>query len=335
VIKKQPVRRTPLATEQESYASSQQFKATPRFRPTGTPGVPLSTPSTAQFLTPGRQIGKQEDIIDLQPGSNQDVHDSIERVDQEIDLEYLFTDTNHDFMVEGPNPKRRRFSSSPVLGSDDQSREEGEDLGDAQGTPPPAVVASPPASRRPVSSTAPRFLTSTQSATQANESTFLKPPRFRPPEPQEQEPSTDPLPDQFSPHRRGQKYVPGGLAAEVRDWLVNIESSIPSSSTTKSGSPWLFRLMVDEISGGGRAGITLVKGRQILTGDTDTMIDSLGIISVILAGEGTSTGLQKNSKVEVGKTVGVRSPVWEVMIDGVKWGVGVDWNVLDGLDINT
>ena len=32
--------------------------------------------------------------------------------------------------------------------------------------------------------------------------------------------------------------------------------------------------------------------------------------------------------VQVGKTVGIKGPVWEVMIDGVKWGVGVDWKVL-------
>lgn len=90
--------------------------------------------------------------------------------------------------------------------------------------------------------------------------------------------------------------------------------------------------MVDEISGGGRTGFTLVRGQQVLSGDVDTMIDSLGIVSVILAGEGTSTGLQRSSKVEVGKTVGIKSPVWEVVIEGEKWGVGVDWTVLGGLE---
>jgi hypothetical protein len=122
------------------------------------------------------------------------------------------------------------------------------------------------------------------------------------------------------------------LAAEVRDWLVNIESSIPPSSTAKKDGAWRLRLMVDEISGGGRTGFTLVRGRQVLSGDVDTMIDSLGIVSVILAGEGTSAGLQRSSKVEVGKTVGIKSPVWEVVIEGEKCGVGVDWTVLGGLE---
>jgi hypothetical protein len=38
--------------------------------------------------------------------------------------------------------------------------------------------------------------------------------------------------------------------------------------------------------------------------------------------------LQKGSKVELGKRVGITGPVWEVMIEGIKWGVGVDWKVL-------
>lgn len=97
-------------------------------------------------------------------------------------------------------------------------------------------------------------------------------------------------------------------------------------------SPWLLKLMVDEISGGGGVGFTLVRGRQVLSGDIDTMIDPLGIISMILAGEGTGTGLQKGSKVEVGKAVGIKTPVWEVVIEGDKWVVGVDWTVLGGLD---
>lgn len=336
MVKKQhTVRKTPIAVEQPSYTSSQQFNATPRFKPAGKPSVPPSTPSATQFLTPGRPVAKLGDAIhhpsvNIQDGH--DFHDSIETDDQEMDLGYLSTDTDQDLMIQERHPKRRRFSSSPDLEDDGQVLEECEAPEGAQISSPPAAVVSPPASRRPVSSAAPRFLSSTQSAIQSNESTFLRPPRFRPPDPQEQEQTTDPFPDQFSPHRRGKKYVPGGLAAEVRDWLVNIESSIPSSSIMKSGSPWLLRLMVDEISGGRRAGFTLVRGRQILSEDADSMIDSLGIVNVILAGEGTGTGLQKSSNVEVGKTVGIKSPVWEVVIEGIKWGVGVDWTVLGGLD---
>ena len=280
-------------------------------------------------MTPGRTSAKQEHIVDHLSGGALDVQDSIETEDHDIDLGYLSTSTDHDFMIEERNPKRQRFSSSPILENDDQ---EHVDPSNDQKSSPLAAVASPQMHRRQISSTAPRFLASTQSIPLQNQSTFLKPPRFRPPDVPEQGQQPDPLPDQFSPHRRGQKYMPGGLAAEVRDWLVNIESSIPSTSATKNDSSWRLRLMIDEVSGGGRAGFALVRGRQVLSGDIDTMIDSMGTVSVVLAGEGTGTGLEKNSKVEVGKTVGIKSPVWEVEIEGEKWGVGVDWMVLGELD---
>ena len=74
--------------------------------------------------------------------------------------------------------------------------------------------------------------------------------------------------------------------------------------------------------------MTLVRGRQVLSGDFNQMIDSLEVINVILAGEGAGTGLQRGSKVAVGGIIGVKGPIWEVMIQGDKWGIGVDWKVL-------
>jgi hypothetical protein len=118
------------------------------------------------------------------------------------------------------------------------------------------------------------------------------------------------------------------LAAEVRDWLVNIETTVPANAVKKiKDDPWLLRLLVNEISGGGRADMTLVGGRQVHS-DLGGMIDTLGIVKVILAGEGTSTGLQKGNRVEVGKTIGIKWPVWEAVVDGEKYGVGVEWKVL-------
>lgn len=85
---------------------------------------------------------------------------------------------------------------------------------------------------------------------------------------------------------------------------------------------------MDEVSGGGRAGMTLIRGRQIKSDGAQGIIDDLGVVKVILAGEGAGTGLQRGSKVEVGKTVWIKGPVWEVLLEGEKWGVGVDWKVL-------
>lgn len=227
------------------------------------------------------------------------------------------------------NPKRQRLSLSPILDEGDEvdANHRYDEPDDVQRSSPPVAARH----RRQPSPAAPRFRASTQSLPQQHDVTFIKPPRFRPPDPSVREQQSDPLPDQFSPHRRGQKYVPGGLAAEVRNWLVNLESSIPSSSTMRSGNSWRMKLMIDEVSGGGRAGFTLVKGRQVLPDHVDAMIDSLGTVNVVLAGEGTITGLQERSNVEVGRAVGIKSPVWEVVIEGETWGVGVDWTVLSDL----
>jgi hypothetical protein len=113
------------------------------------------------------------------------------------------------------------------------------------------------------------------------------------------------------------------MASEVRDWLVNLESAIPVQRA--GNDPWIVRLLVDEVGGGGRAGMTIVRGRQI---HSDVMVDNLELVKVILAGDGTGTGLQRGSVVETGKTVGIKGPLWEVVLEGEKWGVGVNWRVL-------
>lgn len=289
-----------------------------------------STLSAARYMTPARQLPGREDIIDTPLESSPDVHHSIETQDQDIDLGYLSTDTDGGYMMEERLPKRLRFSSSLVSENDDRETGKKKSLDGSRNPPLPTTIS--PVSRRPVPLVAPRFLPSAPSNPHQDQNTFIKPPRFRVPEPPEQGQLTDPPPEHFSPRKRGQKYVAGGLAAEVRDWLVDMSSPIPSNSNTRKDSPWLVRLMVDEISGGERAGFTLVRGRQVLSDDVDTMIDSFGVISVILAGEGASTGLQNGTKVEVGTAVGIKSPVWDVMIEGEKWGVGVDWEALAGLE---
>jgi hypothetical protein len=139
----------------------------------------------------------------------------------------------------------------------------------------------------------------------------------------------------------------GGLASEVRDWLLHLESAVPtsrpppSSSHTTQGQrakdgeeKWIVRIVIDSLTGGGRAGMTLIRGRQVhssVNGEEE-VVDSLGEVKVILAGEGggrgVAGGLLRGGKVEVGKMVGIKGPVWEVVLEGVKWGVGVDWRVL-------
>jgi hypothetical protein len=275
--------------------------------------------------------------------SDHDVQYSIETEDQEIDQEYPSADEKDDYKIEERALKRRRISAFPE--PDDEGEETDEELPHHPSETQDSVssslpmLSSPPAPRRPINTTAPRFITSTPAPpatpqhSTAKQATFLKPPRFRPPDPSEiAQGASDPLPEQFSPHRKGQHYIHGGLAAEVRDWLFNIESTIPSKEAGKKDDEWLVRIVVDEVNGGGtesQARMTLVRGRQLHSmGAEMERLDTVGEIRVMLAGEGQGSGIQRGSVIQAGKTVGIKGPVWEVVIDGMKWGVGVDWKVL-------
>jgi hypothetical protein len=349
VIKKEGNARQKALAQEHTPGPSTQFKSTPRFtfpstpRPTASQNLRRATPAATRYLTSATKTPREPDVVEGLLFDH-DVQDSIETEEQQLEERQLSTGEEDHCKIEERAVKRRRISSSPEPGDDGEDHDEElpdlhSDTQDSVSSTLP-ILSSPPAPRRPITTTAPRFITSTpappatpQSAS-SKQATFLKPPRFRPPDPSESAQSTsDPLPEQFSPHRRGQNYVNGGLAAEVRDWLVNIESTIPLKEAGKRDDEWLVRIAVDEVSGGGadsQARMLLVRGSQIpsMNGRQGEMADAMGEVRVMLAGEGQGAGLQRSNRVEAGNMVGIKGPVWEVVIEGEKWGVGVDWKVL-------
>ncbi|VUC19917.1 unnamed protein product [Clonostachys rosea] len=84
--------------------------------------------------------------------------------------------------------------------------------------------------------------------------TFRAPPRFKP---LEDEVSIAELPDFFSPRRRGQKYVPGGLAAGLQGWLSEVREGEGKHGTVESP----FRIRVDELRPG--TAMNLVRGTKL------------------------------------------------------------------------
>ncbi|GAP89498.1 hypothetical protein SAMD00023353_3800130 [Rosellinia necatrix] len=187
----------------------------------------------------------------------------------------------------------------------------------------------------------------------AHQPTFHKAPRFKPPEIPEGAPHPEPLPDAFSPRRRGTTYLPGGLAAELRDWLVDVEAGIHSGPaigpaigpSVKRDEEWVARIRVDSLHGenGSARGMTLVLGRQLLgkggrtggdghpEGEDGGTAEVLGpnTIRLILAGPGRLSGLGVGNEVRPGALLGIARPTWEVPLDGLgRWGVACDWVVL-------
>lgn len=348
VIKKQPPPpRSQLAEESTPRpTNTQQFNTTPRFtfsctpKPIGTQNVSSSIP-VGRYLTPAHQTPKPKENIDDPSDeypTHLPLHDSIETQDEfDAEIGFLAQGAEDDYEINPRLSKRRRISSSPA----DIISEETDDL--LSSSLP--IVSSPISHRQNLitsTTSKPKFLLSTPLPPSTPQSTtpttFLKPPRFRPSDPAETHGHIDPLPEQFSPHRKGRQYVNGGLAAEVRDWLINIDSSVSSSSSSsahKSNTQgmknkdreWIVKIKVEEISRGGRE-MCLVRGKQVRDLDGEEILDGLGDVRVMLAGEGMGIGLQRGKEVQVGEIVGIKGPVWEIVVERVKWGVGVDWKVL-------
>ncbi|RAL59026.1 hypothetical protein DID88_009055 [Monilinia fructigena] len=263
------------------YYSSIYISSTPGAA--GSQTIPSSTP-VGRYLTPARKIPKVRESIDDLPDdypAHLPLHDSIETHDEfDTDIELSTQELKDDHETK-PHPITNKQTQVPTL-----------------------------------------YSLATFNATIYSPNNISQTPRFRSPDPTEAQGNADPLPEQFSPHRKGQKYVVGGLAAEVRDWLISIDSAVPSCGAPgvhkgkDRDREWLVKMVVDEVSGGGGMGMCLVRGRKMRDVEGVEIVDDSGVVKVMLAGEGIGTGLQRGKDVEVGKVVGIKGPVWEIVIEG-------------------
>lgn len=125
-----------------------------------------------------------------------------------------------------------------------------------------------------------------------------------------------PAPDIFSPQRaprnpRSRRHVPGGMAAELRDWLVEIKENEAESNNGGAPTLGLVRLSVEEIRRDAPPGMMLVAGR---VGGTRAR--------AILAGDG------EGGTVEEGAVVAISMPAWDVVLEE-SWAVAYRWEVLE------
>jgi hypothetical protein len=123
----------------------------------------------------------------------------------------------------------------------------------------------------------------------------------------------EPLPEAFSPHRRGQKFVAGGMAAEVRQWVLDAAQVSAHQKRSAYGDD-MWRVRVMESIGAANEGVVLVKGT--VEGRE---------VRMMLPGAGKSKHV---GTITVGMSVGIKPPTWEVPLDGEMWVVAADWQVL-------
>lgn len=126
----------------------------------------------------------------------------------------------------------------------------------------------------------------------------------------------EPLPEAFSPHRRGEKFVPGGMAATLQQWVVETGQSAVHSRRGQGylqGEAYLYRVMVDSVSGHGPV---LVQGRH----------QDGARLQLLLISDGKARA--SHAHAQPGNVIGVRAPSWEVHLAGCSWIVAVDWTML-------
>lgn len=162
-----------------------------------------------------------------------------------------------------------------------------------------------------------------------------KPPFLLPPEPTQAAEPADPLPDVFSPHRRGKKFVPGGMAETLRDWIVDVSRGLQRQGATDYGrwddggghdNAGRLKILAVEKGDSGRDGVALIRGEW--SGQIDSMdpTERNDELRAILVGSGDARGPSTDG-ISPGAIVSPRPPHWTVDIQGEKWMVCADWRI--------
>ncbi|ENH62689.1 hypothetical protein FOC1_g10012927 [Fusarium oxysporum f. sp. cubense race 1] len=291
--------------------SSQTPATLPRFQ--STPRFASSVPRPTQART-GIDIEDVEEVGDNSqetlPGSDEhqiqlrkhdSIHDSIEIESDDATASQggsiAISDNEPDAVLQGPRDLEMSNSAGTETAKGNPGNESPEEVYESGRTPSEGSTQS------------------IQDAINLNDElkplqqpTFHAPPRFKP---ADLDPAVDGLPAAFSPQRRGEKYIAGGLAAELQGWLSEVkgwEGAATATTLTK-------KVIIEEIRPGRR--MYLVKAR------TGTSEES----RYLLAGEGRLTGLGQRMPVILGSVVDVGQPVWDIVLNGQVWTVACDWGI--------
>ncbi|KAK4539432.1 hypothetical protein LTR36_010953 [Oleoguttula mirabilis] len=294
-------------------APSSQFASAPRFsagkaKPSAAISRPASPPEPA-LVSAWRATARQsEDVVDAPPEADRDEEEMLD--DEQVQA---LPTTEHrqagdsEWANDLPySPKRRRMDG---LGSDEHN-------GMTTSSParPSFRHLQTPALQLPKT---PRFAhpQSSHSNTIAEVVSQHRPPFLRP-SVAAQEPS-EPLPEAFSPHRRGQKFVPGGMAATVQQWVIETGQAAVQSRRGQAylrGDDFAMRVKVEDVKGDG----PFLALARTANGEA---------VNVLLTRSAIGAG-PRAAEVREGDVVGIRAPTWNTQTDGRSWAVGVDWKVI-------
>lgn len=235
------------------------------------------------------------------------------------------------------SPKRRRLSGpeTPSTRSHDSASNSREP---ATYTPRRFLPSGvPPLSLRP-----PCGSSSTAIAASEQQQQQHRPPFLLPPTPAPTTEPKEPLPDVFSPHRRGKKFIPGGMAETMRDWVIDVSQGLQrqrqgdsrrwgdGQRATEVGRLWVITAEQDD------GGPLLVTGKWTDRSDGmnlpgfDEAIERANqqqVDRALLINAGAN---RRNSTDELqsGCQVSLRPPCWRAEIGEQQWIVCADWNII-------
>ncbi|KAL7799065.1 hypothetical protein V8C37DRAFT_146306 [Trichoderma ceciliae] len=212
----------------------------------------------------------------------------------------------------GREAKRRKMSISPtpMLGVLDMKEADRATYGDIDDGAYDAAVADAEDGVSVTSTDSSGDSSITMSNTKVpQQPVFQQAPRFKP---LNAEDAFSGLPAAFSPQRRGERYVPRGMAAQLQGWLSEIKDWKENSEKAEP----VMKVHVERIRPGRR--MYLVEGRESSEETSKKWI---------LAGEGRLTGLDKRAEVKLGSVVLIEQPTWDVELEGRIWNVACEWSV--------
>ena len=288
--------------------SSQQFTPAPKFNFSST-----QRPETENATAATQHASPLSRRLHLPAGTrpNKNREDIEETVSDNEETEGLHNDGSMFALPTIPTSKRRRPNppDAVIISSDSSSPST------PPTTPPYPTIEEDEHQAVPYNDfnphTWPRFVLPTPKPA-ATPSIPSRPPLILPP----RSPSpTAAIPAFFSPHRRGQRYIPGGLASSVRDCIVEASQQAHNQAHARRGEEefWTMRFRVCDCRvKDPNEGMILVQERNEAK-------------RWMLIGKGRG-----ETRVEVGCILGVREPTWEVLVGRELYMVAIEWKVLNG-----
>lgn len=178
---------------------------------------------------------------------------------------------------------------------------------------------------------------STQLETFTQAPTSTSRPRFLLPQPSQRatEP-LEPLPDAFSPHRRGRKHIAGGMAETMQSWIMEVSHSIqrglPSIHASWGEStlpaPSHARFEIVDLD---RSQKELQSYYAVNAADIDGALgrggEQIGNVMNVLLVAGDTRHRSKSNQLCRGAVVEIKTPYWDVQLNGRMWLVAVDWKL--------